>query len=161
MLSIRLIAPALAFIALSALSVPSRAAASIDGLWLTKDGEGIVEIAPCASDSANKCGKIVWMKTPTDEEGKPLRDQRNPDAALQRRPICMLTILSDLKPVGGDAFDKGIIYDPEEGKTYTGAIKLEGDQLRVTGTVGLAVIDVSDSEVWTPMKKPFARCAPK
>ena len=145
---------------LFALGLPASAqAAGVEGTWRSQDGEGIVEIAPCASAADQRCGKLVWMKKPLDDEGKPQRDVKNSDPALARRPVCGLEILSGLKPDGAGGYGAGKIYDPEEGSTYTGAIKLEGEALKVTGSIETFIKPISDSETWTRVNEPFERCS--
>ena len=157
-----------ALIALFALILPFASAlaqqSSVEGLWRSEDGEGIVEVAPCAQGATPRCGKIVWIKKPLDDKGRPIVDAKNPNAALKTRPICGIEILSGLKPNATGGFDGGTIYDPEEGKTYTGAMVLAGDKLKVTGSIEMPVVGpLSDSENWTRVTTAFERCtgAPK
>ena len=42
------------------------------------------------------CGHIYWLKKPSSN-GRPKRDQHNPDARLRDRPLCGLRILSGFK----------------------------------------------------------------
>ena len=134
----------------------------VDGTWRSEDGEGIIEIAACAADATAKCGRIVWIKSPADDKGKPVRDAKNPDAALQKRPICGIEVVSGMKPVAEGAFEGGMLYDPEEGKSYKGTMKLDGAALVVTGYVEAPILGkLSDSEKWTRVTDPFERCAVK
>jgi uncharacterized protein (DUF2147 family) len=136
------------------------AAASPDGVWQSKDGEGYVEIAACAAGAETRCGTIVWIKAPLDKSGKPQADDNNPDAKLRPRPVCGLQVFSGMAPDAGGGFSGGAIYDPEEGKTYAGALTLDGDRLKVTGSIELPVLGkISDSETWTRVTTPFERCA--
>jgi uncharacterized protein (DUF2147 family) len=136
-------------------------AAGVEGVWRSQDGEGLVEIAPCAAAADQRCGKLVWMKKPLDDEGQPQRDVKNPDAALQRRPVCGVEILIGLKSDGNGGYNAGKIYDPEEGRTYTGAMKLDGDALKVTGSFETFIKPISDTETWTRVTDPFERCVGK
>ena len=133
-------------------------AGGVEGTWRSQDGEGIVEIAPCAAAADQRCGKLVWMKKPLDDEGKPQRDVKNSDPALARRTVCGLEILIGLKADGKGGYGAGKIYDPEEGRTYTGAIKLEGEALKVTGSIETFIKPISDTETWTRVVDPFERC---
>lgn len=113
-------------------------AADIATTWLTHDGQGVVEIAPCGG---KLCGRIVWLKTPTDDKGAALTDQNNPSQRLRRRPICGLAVLNGLQPDKSGGWDGGKIYDPEEGDTYDAALKLAGpDRLTVTGYLGVKAL---------------------
>lgn len=154
---------ALAALSVAAMtSAASAGPAAVDGTWRSEDGEGIVEIAACAADATAKCGRIVWIKSPADDKGKPVRDAKNPDAALQKRPICGIEVVSGMKPVAEGAFEGGMLYDPEEGKSYKGTMKLDGAALVVTGYVEAPILGkLSDSEKWTRVTDPFERCAVK
>jgi uncharacterized protein (DUF2147 family) len=132
----------------------------VDGIWQNEDGEGRVEIGPCAADTQLRCGKIVWIKKPLAPNGRPVVDAKNPDDALKSRPICELEIISELQPTPSGDFQGGKIYDPEEGKTYAGSMKLVGTKLKVTGSIVLPVLgQISDSETWTRVTTSFTRCS--
>jgi uncharacterized protein (DUF2147 family) len=132
-------------------------AGSIDGLWMSQDKQGIVEIATCA-DTADKCGRIVWLKVVNGDDGKPLRDEKNSDATQQKRPICGIQVLSGFKAQADGGFAEGTLYDPEEGQTYKGTIKREGGQLKVTGFLVANVKILSETETWTAVTEPVAPC---
>ena len=135
------------------------AAAPVEGTWKSEDGEGIVEVAPCAALAGAYCGRIAWIKKPRDADGKPVTDAKNPDAALQKRPVCGIEVFSGMQPATDGSYGGGTIYDPEEGKSYSGSLKLIGPVLKVTGFVELPILGkVSDSEVWTRATTPFERC---
>ncbi len=134
----------------------------VDGVWRNEDGEGLIEVAACATDPAAKCGKIVWMKKPLDERGKPQQDVKNADAALQKRPICGLEVVSGMKPAASGGYDGGLLYDPEEGKSYQGTMTLDGTKLKVTGFIDTPVLGkLSDSESWTRTTEAYVPCAAK
>src|SRR5581483_3015906 len=52
------------------------------GVWLAEGGAATVEIFPC---DASLCGRVAWLRSPIDDEGCELRDERNPDPALRAR----------------------------------------------------------------------------
>ncbi len=136
---------------------PALAAAQVAGTWLTESGNGKVRIAPCGDlpgaggEPADQlCGAIVWLKEPLTEAGTPKVDARNPDAALQQRPIIGLPILTGFEP--GDepgVWEGGRIYNPEDGETYKSVITLKDDgaRLEVRGYVGLPIF--GKTQVWT------------
>ncbi|MGE0612319.1 MAG: DUF2147 domain-containing protein [Hyphomicrobiales bacterium] len=84
------------------------------GTWLTDDQKAKVELYPCGDAI---CSKIVWLKDPVDERGKPYRDELNPDPKLKGRPIIGMDILQNTKKIGDKAWT-GEIYSPEDGKAY-------------------------------------------
>ncbi len=132
----------------------------VDGIWQSEDGEGRIEVGPCESSRDLRCGKIVWIKTPLTADGKAVLDSKNPVDGLKSRPICGIQILSELQPIGAGDYDRGQIYDPEEGKIYAGSMKLVGEKLKITGSVDVPILGpMSDSESWTRVTQPFTRCA--
>lgn len=134
---------------------PAQAAPpALSGVWLDDTGEGAVEIIPCGD---RLCGRIVWLKAPTDKAGQPLTDGYNPEAAKRRRPICGLQVIGNLRRVGGDVWDAGWIYDPKDGKSYDVEIRPKGEKLLVTGYLGVKFL--SESFLWTRAPAALPRCA--
>jgi uncharacterized protein (DUF2147 family) len=121
--------------------VPAAAAApDVAGLWLTDDGKGVVEVAPCGR---NMCGKIVRVLD--RGPGIPTTDVNNPDPARRSRPIIGLQVLSGFKP-GTNAWEEGRAYDPKKGSSYKSSLRLNRDgSLRITG----CVLFVCQSVRWT------------
>jgi uncharacterized protein (DUF2147 family) len=120
------------------LHLSAQNADALIGNWLTGSKKAVVQIYK----EGNKYnGKIIWLKTPTYEDGKPKIDKHNPDKALQTRPVMGMNLLS------GFVFEKdkwvnGTIYDPEKGKTYSCkiAINAANDILDVRGFIGISLI---------------------
>ena len=79
-------------------------------------------------------GKIVWLKDPYEADGTPAVDSNNPDKSLRSRKIIGLNMLSGLKAVKGE-YSGGKIYDPGNGKTYNCSMKVEGNVLKVRGSL--------------------------
>lgn len=104
----------------------------IIGRWKTDTGTAIVEVYK-NGDAYN--AKIVWLQKPTEEDGSPSKDKKNPDPKLRSRQLMGLNLLSDLKP-NGDKYDGGTIYDPASGKTYKCSMFLQDGVLKVRGHVG-------------------------
>ncbi len=109
--------------------------ARIEGLWLTEEGQSQIEIFQKAGNSFY--GRIVWLDEPLDDNGRPKLDKENSDRALRRRPIMGLEILEGFSyDVSRDEWSGGTIYDPENGRTYSAYIRLEGrNTLRLRGYV--------------------------
>ena len=105
-------------------------AQDVTGRWKLDDGSAIVEVYK-SGDSSN--GRIVWLEKPT-ENGKPVTDSKNPDEKLRSRELMGLNMLSGLKKEGGE-YRGGSIYDPGNGKTYNCSMKVEGDVLKVRGSL--------------------------
>ena len=107
-------------------------AQDVTGKWKLDDGSAIVEVYK--SGSAYN-GKIVWLQNPTEADGTPAVDNQNPDPALRKREVLGLNMLSGLKETGKNEYSGGSIYDPGNGKTYNCSMKVEGDILRVRGSL--------------------------
>ena len=106
-------------------------AQDVVGKWKLEDGTAIVEVYK-QGDVFN--GKIVWLQNPTEPDGTPAKDENNPDAKLRSRQLIGLNMLSGLKKDGGE-YTGGSIYDPGNGKTYNCSMKVEGDVLKVRGSL--------------------------
>ena len=106
-------------------------AQDVIGKWKLEDGSAIVEVY---QDGNVYNGKIVWLKNPTESDGTPAVDSNNPDKSLRKRQILGLNMLHGLKK-DGEKYAGGKIYDPGNGKTYNCSMKVEGDVLRVRGSL--------------------------
>ena len=106
-------------------------AQDVVGKWKLEDGTAIVEVYK-QGDVFN--GKIVWLEKPTEDDGSPAKDDNNPDSKLRSRELIGLNMLSGLKKDGNE-YSGGSIYDPGNGKTYNCSMKVEGDVLKVRGSL--------------------------
>ena len=112
-------------------SICTAMAQDVVGKWKFDDGTAIVEVYK-TGDVFN--GKIVWLQHPTEADGSPAVDGKNPDSKLRSRKLIGLNMLSGLKKVGSE-YSGGSIYDPGNGKTYNCSMKVEGDVLKVRGSL--------------------------
>lgn len=116
-----------------AFGVITTASADPKGMWLTLGGKSHVEMELCGD---KLCGTIVWLKDPNDEEGKAKVDVNNKNEALRSRPILGLKMLSNFVDKGAGKWEKGKIYNPEDGKTYNSKLELvDSNILKVSGCV--------------------------
>lgn len=106
-------------------------AQDVVGKWKLDDGTAIVEVYK-QGDVFN--GKIVWLENPTEKDGTPAKDGNNPDPKLRSRELIGLNMLSGLSKSGAE-YKGGSIYDPGNGKTYNCSMKVEGDVLKVRGSL--------------------------
>ena len=106
-------------------------AQDVVGKWKLEDGSAIVEVYK-KDDVFN--GRIVWLQNPTEADGSPAVDDKNPDSKLRSRKLIGLNMLSGLKEGDGE-YSGGSIYDPGNGKTYNCSMKVEGDVLKVRGSL--------------------------
>lgn len=118
-------------IALLLLAASAAMAQDVVGKWKLDDGSAIVEIYQ-EGDVFN--GKIVWLNEPNMSDGRPAVDVNNPDKSLRTRQIIGLNMLHGLKATD-DGYSGGKIYDPNNGKTYNCSMKVEGNTLKVRGSL--------------------------
>ena len=121
----------LSFILLAGVTGASLAQ-SVIGKWKLDDGSAIVEVYK-QGDAFN--GRIVWLEEPTNPDGTPTNDANNPDPKLRSRQLIGLNMLSGLVEKGKDEYGNGSIYDPGNGKTYNCSMKVEGNTLKVRGSL--------------------------
>ena len=128
----KLIGGALAVAAL-ALTTAAAQAAEPTGVWLTESKGAHVQIYPCEQ---KLCGKVVWLKEPNDENGKPKVDKLNEDEAKRTLPIMGSVMIAGMEAQGGNEWEDGTIYNAEDGKTYSSEMVLVDDKtLKVSGCV--------------------------
>ncbi|EGV33331.1 Protein of unknown function DUF2147 [Thiorhodococcus drewsii AZ1] len=123
------------------------------GFWLVQDGGAVVRLQEFGGVLN---GRTVWMKEssyPSDDPegraGKPLLDDFNPNPALREHKRLGLQILSGFVP--GDTpgvYSGGQVYNPRDGKTYSGTITLAGkDRLELRGYVVISLL--GKTQTWT------------
>ena len=117
---------------------------AILGEWLTDKDEAVVEIYVCGD---RYCGKIVWLKEPKNPDGTDKLDAENPEPSKSGRPIIGLVMVWDFRYDGDGRWVDGRIYDPDNGKTYSCKMNLEGDKLNVRGYIGFSLF--GRTTVWT------------
>lgn len=122
-------------------------AATPIGLWYAEGGAAQVEITHCGN---TLCGRVVWLRSPLQENGCALQDRHNPDTTLRNRPVLGLEILQGLSPNSGHEGEwrGGTIYDPSNGKTYSCRLSMDGDQhLHLRGYVGIPLLGRTTTRV--------------
>ena len=109
----------------------SALAQDVIGKWKLEDGTAIVEVYKVGNIYN---GKIVWLQEPTEPDGTPAVDSNNPDKQLRTRPLIGLNMLHGLKK-DGKKYSGGKIYDPGNGKTYNCSMQVDGNTLKVRGSL--------------------------
>jgi uncharacterized protein (DUF2147 family) len=105
-----------------ALGAGRAVAADPTGDWVVADKSAIIRVAPCGE---GLCGTVAWT-------AKPGIDENNPDPRKRGHSIVGTQILIGMKPAANRW--EGSIYNPENGKIYSGNITLrQPDVLRVEG----------------------------
>ncbi len=136
-------------IAVSAFAAPGD---DILGIWNNEEKDAKIEIFKCAD---KYCGKIVWLKEPNYPDhstdgtpGTPKLDHNNTDPALRTKSIIGLQIVRDFTFAGDSVWKKGTVYDPKNGKTYSGKMTLvSSSQLKLRGFIGISLI--GRTTTWT------------
>lgn len=126
--------------------------AAILGIWNNQEKDAKIEIFKC---SDRYCGKIVWLKVPNYPEdskdgvpGTPKLDHNNPDLSLKAKPILGLEIVHDFIYKGDNKWVEGKVYDPKNGKTYSGKMTLVSpNQLDLRGFIGISLL--GRTTTWT------------
>jgi lathosterol oxidase len=114
------------------------------GNWATRDFGSIVQIRPCAGAPSTLCGRIAWLWTSTDGSQRPRLDEHNPNQALRTRPLVGVEIIRNLRAVAPDRWN-GELYNPDDGRTYSGAIQLRNGTLELRGC---AMTVFCETQVW-------------
>jgi uncharacterized protein (DUF2147 family) len=127
---------AFALAAMVSISAPA-IAEDVTGTWLSQTGETRIRIAPCGGAL---CGTVVWQKTPS-------KDVNNPDPSKQNRPVVGIQMISGMKQSAPGEY-AGQLYNFQDGKTYTGKLKIAGPgSLNLSGCVMAGII--CRSQTWT------------
>lgn len=118
---------------------------AIIGKWYTAEQEALVSIYSCGD---HYCGRIIGLKEPKNADGTEKIDVNNPDQSRRHEPIIGLQLVKDFAFDGQKRWVGGKIYDPENGKTYSCKMALEGEQrLKVRGYIGISLL--GRTEIWT------------
>lgn len=114
------------------------------GTWLTA-AKDKVHIVDCGGAL---CGSLVALSQPNDPAtGKPKTDKNNPDASKQGRSLVGVPIVLSMKPSGTPNQWAGNVYNPEDGKTYTGSFTMTGNN--TADLKGCVAAIFCKSQTWT------------
>ena len=118
--------PSLAAVALFLLAGAAHAQSQDpSGTYLSESGDTRVRIARCGSAY---CGTIVAVQGDA-------KDVNNPDAGLKGRNLVGVQMISNIQPAGEGSYT-GSLYNPQDGKVYTGKMRLKGaNALELSGCV--------------------------
>jgi uncharacterized protein (DUF2147 family) len=126
------------------LSIAQTESDMIIGVWETGSGKARIKIDR-VGDKFN--GRIVWLREPKDENGNPKVDKNNPDETLRKKPLLGYNMLQGFIYSGEKVWEKGTIYDPESGSTYSCTITMTDENtLDVRGYIGVSLFGRTD--VW-------------
>jgi uncharacterized protein (DUF2147 family) len=128
----------------SSLKAQDVAGDAIIGVWESGSGKARVNIIKSGN---YYYGRIVWLREPLNEEGKPKVDKNNPDETLRKMPLLGMRMLASFEYKGDNLWEDGTIYDPESGSTYNCKISLEDKStMNIRGFVGISAFGRTD--VW-------------
>lgn len=91
----------------------------LEGYWLAKGGQSIVEIAPCNESHKRLCGKVVWTSG---------EDAKVGDTVLQSFRLG--------GKLGGNKWDKGKVFATGSSKGKKGKLAYAEDTLKVSTCKG-------------------------
>lgn len=124
------------------LSAQADGADDAQGLWMTPEGDAVIQFAPCAELPGALCGTIVWDKdagTPADTCG---------------------VRIAQLARYDKEAWRDGWVHDPRDGRKYKGAVRAKGSELRIRAFVGMEILGQTE-QLWRVQKLPDApQCRP-
>lgn len=115
----------------------------IEGIWLTGDGDSLVEISLASGELSGKpIGSL------SNDPNRSKVDEKNSDPALRDRALVGLELFEGFAFDGDDRWVDGLLYDPTRGKTYNCVITVvDNDTLKVRGYVGIRIL--GRTETWT------------
>src|SRR3954466_14431557 len=106
------------------------------GVWANSTNRGHIEIY---KSGGKYYGKLIWLKHPFDNTGKPKVDYKNPDENGRNKRLLGLVMLRDFI-YDNDEWKDGRIYNPQDGKEYKSFIKLTDDKtMSVRGYIGFSL----------------------
>ena len=111
---------------------------SIVGVWKNEECSAAIKIY---KENNKYCGKIIWLKEPINPEtSAPQVDQNNPNRGLRKRKIVGLVIMKSIE-FSGESWQNGLIYDPNNGRTYRTIITISADKqtLYIRGFIGISL----------------------
>ena len=129
---------------LAGTATEATASSSIEGRWLTANGEGWIDIR---IEGGTPAGYIAGSPQDPDRLNPPRLDELNPDPALRDRQLYGLQIIRDMTEDGTNKW-KGLVYDPDTGNTYKCTLTLVDDNtLKLRGFIGISLF--GRTETWT------------
>lgn len=104
--------------------------AEIFGRYWNPDRDGIVEVY---REGDRVQGRVIWSATA-------LIDAKNRDKTLRGRDMLGVPFLTGFRFDGDDRWTGGLVYAPDNGRTYRGRLWLEDGNLKMRGFVGISAL---------------------
>ena len=111
----------------------AQARPAINGRWATPGFGSIVELASCEKPAGAMCGRILWLWEGADPSGRVRNDAHNPDRGLRSRSLVGVEIVRGLKETAPGVWSEGALYNPDDGQTYSGTLRLINGSLELKG----------------------------
>lgn len=121
---------------------------TVRGYWRAPGGS-VLRIERCGH---RLCVVIAKLAAASD----PITDTRNPDPRLRSRALCGLRIGEGFLEIDPQHAREGHLYDPKNGRTYSGRMTAAGNLLYLRGYVGLPIF--GRTEIWARTSKPDRPC---
>lgn len=138
----------IAFLSIIFSTKAQKNADDIVGVWLTGSGKAHVKIDKVGN---YYFGRIVWLKEPLNELGKPKLDKNNEDVTKRNKAIMGMQLLGGFEWKNDNLWDNGNIYDPENGIMYKCKIDLDNfTTMNVRGFIGISLFGRTD--IWKRVK---------
>lgn len=116
---------AFAFLITASPDLSAAGEAGVTGNWATTGYGATVRLESCPEASDELCGTLTWLWDALDADGNPLKDVENPVRELRQRPLIGTRILAGFRRDEDGAWRGGRVYNPEDGRTYSGTIQLD------------------------------------
>jgi uncharacterized protein (DUF2147 family) len=107
------------------------AGADVVGEWWTPGLAARVRIEPCGDGRV--CGRIAWLWDET------------PPGIADRRPLLGRPVIERMRPTAPARWSEGRLYNPEDGRDYTGSLTLRD---AATLVVEGCVLFVCRTQLW-------------
>ena len=121
------------------------AQSEVSALWTRTNENGEVHIR-ITEENGLFIGTIEWMENPRN-------DVNNPDTNLQNRSLVGARIFSDMAQDTVNTY-KGTLYNPEDGKTYSGTLKIvNATTLTLRGCV---IWPLCKTDTWKLVSEPIS-----
>ena len=128
-------------LSMTALDLSAQAAEDSVGRWLNPENQSNVEFYKCGE---GLCAKITKLAT-----GGATSDDKNTDTAKRGRPIMGLVIMDGGKKAGPSKWS-GNLYNPTDGKTYSGSVTVKDkNTLDLSGCVAVVLCKTT---TWSRLK---------
>lgn len=103
------------------------------GYWKTESSKSKVHVYSCGDKI---CGKIVELREPNDPAtGQPKKDPEG-------KPMLQMEIMKNFSAAGEGKWEGGTVYDPKEGKEYSGEFTMseDGNTMHLRGYIGISLL---------------------